>query len=459
MDGVISILRRFICVTILICILLFIFNFVIFGSFVFRGMYEEQPPKNILKNVVSQLERKDATYILGESSQNLLAQNHAWAMLIDNTGKVIWNYKLPKEIPLSYKLKDIAKFSRNYLMDYPVFVWEYDDGLVVIGYPKKSYAKYQFYFPINWISSLPIRTITLFVSNIILALFLSVLIGTKLVKSVKPLIDGVHALSKEKPICLEVKGIFSDLAKSINYTSNILQEKNNALKARDEARSNWIAGISHDIRTPLSIVLGYANELEENIAVPAEQRQQAGIIRKQAQKLRSLVSDLNLVSMLEYEMQPLNLKIIRLAMIARQVASEFLNNGLDEKFTIALDISDEDIKVKVDKKLLIRAINNLVQNSIMHNPNGCKILLKACFSPNNMTCQFIVADNGKGVPHDELSKLTELPYSSSRKHSVCNGHGLGLPMVARICQAHHGQLVLESEIGKGMKAIINLPLT
>ncbi len=299
MDGVVHILRRFIGVTILICILLFIFNFIMLGSFVFNGMNEKQSPKKILENVVLNLEHKGKSYVLGKPAKKLLAQNHAWSMLIDNTGKVKWNYNLPKEIPLSYTLIDVAKFSRNYLMDYPVFVWKHNDGLVVVGYPKKSYAKYQFYFPISWISSLPMRIVTLFVSNIVLALFLSILIGTKLIKSVKPLIAGVHALSKEEPTYVEVKGIFSDLAESINHTSDILQEKNTALKARDEARSNWIAGISHDIRTPLSIVLGYASELEENMAIPVEQRQQAGIIRKQAQKLRSLVSDLNLVSMLE----------------------------------------------------------------------------------------------------------------------------------------------------------------
>lgn len=458
MDSITRILRRFIGVTILICVFLFILNFIMLGSFVFKGMNGEQSPQNVLRHIVLELERKDTSYVLGESAKNLLVQDHAWAMLIDNTGKVIWNYKLPEEIPLSYTLIDVTKFSRNYLMDYPVFVWEHEDGLVVVGYPKRNYAKYQFHFPVSWISSLPMKIMVLFIGNIALALLLSILTGLWLIKSVKPLIAGVHALSNEEPTYVETKGIFSDIAKSINHTSDMLQEKDATLRARDEARSNWIAGISHDIRTPLSMVLGYASELEQNIDVPMEQRQQAEIIRNQAQKLRSLVSDLNLVSMLEYEMQPLNLKSIRLSMLARKVASEFLNNGLDERFIITLDIPNENIKVKADEKLLLRAINNLVQNSITHNPDGCEIFLKTCLFSDNLTCCFIVSDNGKGVPRDELSDLIELPYSSSRKRSVHNGHGLGLPMVARIAQAHHGQLVLESEIGEGMKTVIQLPL-
>lgn len=458
MNGIIHILRRFIVTTILICVFLLILNFTILVFFVFKGMNGEQSPKNILRKVELELDHKDGNYILGEDAKNLLVKDNAWAMLIDSTGKVIWNYKLPEEIPRYYNLIDVAKFSRNYLMDYPVFVWEYNDGLIVVGYPKRNYAKYQFYFPISWISSLPMRIVILFLGNIALALILSIVIGSKLFKSVKPLIAGIHSLSNEEPTFVKPKGIFSDLAKSINQTSEMLQEKNTVLDARDEARANWIEGVSHDIRTPLSMVLGYSSELEENTEVPVEQRKQAGIIRQQAQKLRSLVNDLNLVSMLEYEMQPLNLKSIRLSTLARQVATEFINNGLDKRFTINLDISNENIKVKADKKLLLRAINNLVQNSITHNPDGCEIIIQTKLSLDGQTCCFIVSDSGKGVLKNELSNLIKLPYTSSKKRYGYNEHGLGLTIVARIAQTHNGQFVIESEIGKGMKAIIQLPL-
>ncbi|KNF09045.1 two-component system sensor kinase [Gottschalkia purinilytica] len=457
MEGVIRILRRFLGATIIISVFILVLNYILLGSFIFNGMNEKYSSKAVLENVATNLKLKDTRYYLSESAEKLLAQNNAWAMLLDNNGQVVWNYRLPKEIPLTYTINDVAKFSRNYLMDYPVFVWEHDDGLVVVGYPKNSYGKYQFYFPVSWISSLPIRLVALLIGNIALALLLSILIGTRLIKSIKSLVDGIHALAKEENVYVKSKYIFGDLAKSINHTSNILQEKNATLKERDEARSNWIAGISHDSRTPLSMVLGYASQLEESMVIPVEQRKQAGIIRQQAEKLRSLVNDLNLVSMLEYEMQPLNLKIIRLSVLVRQIASEFINNGLDERFTIILDVSNEDVKVKADEKLLLRAITNLVQNSITHNPNGCEILLKTCISSDCQICYLIVSDNGKGIPQDKLLDLIELPYSSKRRHTVANGHGLGLPMVSRIIQAHKGQLVLESNYNQGMKAIIKLP--
>lgn len=74
------------------------------------------------------------------------------------------------------------------------------------------------------------------------------------------------------------------------------------------------------------------------------------------------------------------------------------------------------------------------------------------------TCDFIVSDDGKGMSQSEIPNLLELPYSSKRKNFIHNGHGLGLPIVLRIIKAHNGKFILDSEEGKGFKAIIILPV-
>ncbi|MGG4442086.1 ATP-binding protein [Brevibacillus fortis] len=106
---------------------------------------------------------------------------------------------------------------------------------------------------------------------------------------------------------------------------------------------------------------------------------------------------------------------------------------------------------------LHRAITNLIQNSIVHNPEGCHILLQTMLSSDQQHARLIVTDNGKGVAKQLLPDLLELPYSSKRVAPVQNGHGLGLPMVARIATAHRGRLLLVSDIGKGMTVEILLP--
>ncbi|MBG9794055.1 histidine kinase [Paenibacillus dendritiformis] len=456
MDDVIRIIRRFTGITFAIFAGMIVLNAVMLSLFIFKEINSGHSPQSVLEYVADHLRRKDGSYELHGRAEELLAENQAWGMLLNPDGDVIWEHRLPEEVPRSYTLTEVAKFSRHYLQGYPVFVWEVPDGLVVIGYPKNSYAKYQFSFLASWVSSLPKRTLFLLLGNIALGCMLSIIIGTRLAQSLKPLAGVVHALGKEEAVHVEEKGIFGHLAKSINDTAEMLQEKHVALRARNEARSNWIAGISHDIRTPLSMILGYASALEENEAVSEEQRQQAAIIRQQGEKLRSLVNDLNLVSKLEYDMQPLNVKPTRLSALARQIAADYLNHGLDERFTIEVKVMDENIQVEADQKLLLRAVTNLVQNSIDHNPAGCVIKLIVRRESGHGTCQFIVADNGGGIPRRELANVVELLYTSTRPDPLPNGHGLGLPMVARIAQAHGGRLVLDSDTGQGVRAMIEL---
>ncbi|MGG4343130.1 sensor histidine kinase [Paenibacillus lautus] len=456
MDGVIRILRRFVGSTILVSFLLLLFNLVLLGSLIFQENHKGSSPEAIVQKLANELVLQQGNYVLGHEGIQLLDTHQTWAMLMDRDGQVQWSERLPEDIPRSYDVTDVAKFSRYYLMEYPVYVWEREDGLLVLGYPKNTYGKYQIDFLVEWLRSLPVRILLLLLCNVALALLVSVLIGTRVIRGIRPLIHGIHALSKEEPVQVDTGGIFNDVSQSINSTSQMLQEKNDALKARDVARSNWIAGISHDIRTPLSMILGYASELEDQPELSAEHKQQAAIIRRQGERLRSLVSDLNLVSMLEYDMQPLQLKSIRLSALARQVVSDFLNNGLDESYDISLHVMDESLIVSGDERLLYRAITNLVQNSIRHNPEGCKIELKTG-PADGVFYSFVVSDNGKGIPKEELKGVILLPYTSGRTRPNRQGHGLGLPMVERIAKAHQGELILESDRGEGLTAVVKLP--
>ncbi|MFS8651154.1 MAG: HAMP domain-containing sensor histidine kinase [Caldibacillus sp.] len=457
MQGSIRILGRFIGATVLISVFLLIFNFVLLAVLIFNGMNEGGYPGAVVQQVAEGLQRRGEQFSLVDDAKATLVKNQAWALLIDEDGTVLWAYQAPDELPNHFSLVDVAKFTRWYLQDYPVFTHEHEDGLVVIGYPENRFAKYHFHFPPQWVGALPMRVLSLLVVNMGLALILSLLIGYRLVRSIRPLMEGIQALGEDREVLVEPKGILADLAKSINRVSQLLQQKNQRLKERDEARSNWIAGISHDIRTPLSMILGYSSAWEENRELPLELRKEAGIVRRQAEKLRGLVNDLNLVSMLEYEMQPLQRRPLRLAALLRQVATDFLNNGLPERFKLQIEKVDERAIVAGDERLLKRAITNLIQNSIDHNPAGCTISLQITVQEDAGVCRLMVTDNGKGIPRDMIKDLMELPYSRKRKRPRANGHGFGLPMVARIASAHQGQFRLKSDVGEGVQAEIVLP--
>ncbi|EQI02220.1 his Kinase A domain protein [Clostridioides difficile F314] len=399
---------------------------------------------------------KDGKFILDDSSKEVLHKNKVWAMLIDNNGDRIWGFDLPKEIPSHYTLTDVAKFSRFFLKDYPVYVWEHPNGILVTGYPKDKYTKFNLTYTIKEIEQFPMLIIGMFLVNAIVTFLIALFIGLKMVKSIKPIITGIKLMSKGEPVLLQEKGILSDISKSINTVSKELQMKDEKLRKKEEARSNWIAGISHDIRTPLSMIIGYAGELEESSSLSNREQEQVSIICNQGVKIRELVNDLNLVSKLEYNMQALNCDKIRVSAFLRELISEFINNNLDNDFYVELDILNEDIIIDADKKLLKRAISNLIQNSITHNQQGCNI--KVTSKSDLDFCYIIVEDDGKGMSQEKINSLLKSQNGLSEAYAKGQNHGLGILIVAGIINAHRGKLDIMSIDSQGLKTILKLPL-
>ena len=132
-----------------------------------------------------------------------------------------------------------------------------------------------------------------------------------------------------------------------------------------------------------------------------------------------------------------------------------LNSGISDTYTIEIDIAPEaeNAMLECDARLISRAINNLVQNSIKHNPQGCKILLSLKYTEETLTLS--VADNGVGLTPEKLQELEEKPhYMESTDERLDLRHGLGLLLVRQIVEVHHGTLFIESEPNKGYEARI-----
>ena len=326
---------------------------------------------------------------------------------------------MPEEIPQNYNIQDVASFSKGYLEDYPVFVWNTDEGLLVLGYPKNTYMKLTSnYYSIDAIKKLPFYVIGMLGTDA-LCLFLTYYFSKRrIIQNTEPIVDAIDTLADGRPASLHIDGELSEIAGSVNKASLILSKQN-------AARANWISGVSHDIRTPLSMIMGYAGRINANETISDTIREQAEIIRKQSVKIKELVQDLNLVSRLEYEMQPLHKEQIRLSKLIRSYAAELLNSGISDAYTIDIAPEAENSLLECDTRLISRAIGNLVQNSIRHNPQGCKIQLT--LENTDGVLILTVADNGVGLPSEKLKELEEKPhYLESTDERLDLRHGLGL---------------------------------
>lgn len=382
-----------------------------------------------------------------------LRTNHIWAVYLDMEGDRVWDVDAPDEIPECFTVQDVAVFAKGYLAGYPVFIKNTDDGMLVLGYPQDSYIK----LPSNYYSLRSIKTFPFFVMGILAAdlaiLFLAYYYSKrKILKNAEPIITSIVTLGNGRPASLSMHGELSGIADSVNKASAILSRQN-------QARANWISGVSHDIRTPLSMIMGYAERIAHENSADSHIRREAEIIRQQSVKIRELVQDFNLISSLEYEMQPLHKSPVSLAGLLRSYTAELLNTGLPGKYSINIGITPaaETVLFDCDARLISRAVGNLVQNSISHNPDGCDIALALDCTDESISLS--VSDNGIGLSTEKLKELNEKPhYMESTDDRLDLRHGLGLILVRQITDAHSGAMKIESEYQKGCKAILNFPI-
>ena len=230
------------------------------------------------------------------------------------------------------------------------------------------------------------------------------------------------------------------------------------IRDRNEARANWISGVSHDIRTPLSMIMGYADRIAADKTASEGVKEQAVIVQKQSAKIKELVQDLNLVSQLEYEMQPLHKEMVRLSKLLRSYVADLLNTGISDSYNIGIKITPdaENAVLECDARLISRAVNNLVQNSMKHNPQGCEVCISLTASQNHLI--LAVTDNGMGLPAEKLQELEEKPhYMESTDERLDLRHGLGLLIVQQVAIAHNGTFKLTSVFPKGCEATLIFP--
>lgn len=405
-----------------------------FGGIVSRE-YGSASPANLLEAVAADLSASG----ISEKTKQELNRNQIWAVLLDASGRCIWDVSLPEEIPTQYTIQDVAVFSKGYLQDYPVFVRNIDNGLLVLGYPKDSFMKLTGnYFPIRAIRIFPLFITGILAIDIVLLFLVYCLSKRKISKNTEPIMASIKTLSTGKPVDLSIRGELSEIADSVNQASQVLSRQN-------QARANWISGVSHDIRTPLSMIMGYAQRIAGDHGASGNIQQEAEIIRAQSAKIKDLVQDLNLVSQLEYEMQPLHKEPVRLSKLLRSYAADLLNAGIGPEYSVEVEISTdaETVVMECDARLISRAISNLVQNSINHNPQGCTISLRLDCSDS--TVSLTAADDGVGLSPEKLRELEEKPhYMESTDARLDLRHGLGLLLVRQIVEAHGGAMKIES---------------
>lgn len=372
-------------------------------------------------------------YQISKEGKRLLeASQFVWALGIGPDGQVVWKWRVPNGIPERFTLQDVASFSRWYLADYPVRVWRSGELLLVFATDPQVESRHSLFMSTQFMKNLPLYVKVFLAVNLMVIVLFVICFGWRFYRSMHPIAKGIEQLAKRQPLALREKGVVSELAAKLNKTSQVLEEQSRMLAKRDEARTEWISGVSHDIRTPLSLIVGYADRMAQSESLGKEEQAMARTICRQSMIIRQLIEDLNLTSKLAYDSQPLHKAMCSPSLLLRECVADFYNEGLEQNFEINVEISDaaERSKICADEGLLRRALRNLIGNSIRHNPQGCTVETLLSASAGKIFCR--INDSGFGIPETVVENMDKTDGSV---------HIMGLRLASQIAAAHEGALI------------------
>ena len=223
-------------------------------------------------------------------------------------------------------------------------------------------------------------------------------------------------------------------------------------------KADFVATVSHEFRTPLTSIR-YLAELLQRGRVPQEERKQQyyDAITLESERLSRLVENVLDFSKIEAGMKEYRMEETDVAALAAEEAGRFRRQTMLKDFSLETEIAPEMPIILADKESLSRAIFNLLDNAVKYSGENPQIVLRAWFEGGNACLE--VEDHGIGIDKSEQKRIFEKFYRSEKaQESNIKGSGIGLPLVDHIVRAHGGKVLLESDLGKGTRVTIKLPV-
>ncbi|MFJ8414872.1 sensor histidine kinase [Bacillus paramycoides] len=269
---------------------------------------------------------------------------------------------------------------------------------------------------------------------------------------------------KGKPIRFRRSGkekwsfrLFKDVTNSLEHLSITLKKNDAMRKVLQQTREDWITGLTHDLKTPLSSIYGYALLLESKQYNWTDQDiQQFGhVMKEKSQYMTTLIDDLSLTYQLKNDTLPAQHVNVEINQFVQKVLLQFINNPTLQNQNIEFVPSSSKIQYFIEEKWFQRIIENLLANAVKHNNETTNVIVKLSQNANSFTLS--ISDNGKGMDDKTKELLFERYYRGTNTEESNIGTGLGLAITKQLVHAHNGKISIDSELWKGTTIILVFP--
>ena len=358
-------------------------------------------------------------------------------------------------------------FMGIYLYETEIIAGEYKKVWGASGQGKMSFGT----FTMSQSIALDAWVIAIF--TILLLIIYFILISNKFVTYVREIISGVERmksgdLMEEIPVRGEDE--FSEIAASINEMRHNLYETMEAQKAVEKTKDELITNVAHDLRTPLTSILGYLDLLTQGDFLTEEQKQKyLGIVSSKAKQLETLVKDLFDYTRYDRNKVKIKKEILDLNLFVPQLVDEFYPSFMDHQLECRTDFYEGALNIEGNGELLARAIGNLISNAIKFSHKDTVVMVHVKIQDvadenktgegNGKEVLVTVSDRGCGIKKEDQGKLlNEATHFTTFGTNSEEGSGLGLLLCKDFVSKNHGRLWFTSEEGIGSNFNFTIPI-
>ena len=293
-------------------------------------------------------------------------------------------------------------------------------------------------------------------AGLLISVLLAWLIARSVAKPLQRMAGAAEAIAQgeyEQQLTLDGPEEVVRVAESFNSMSA-------QVAATRQAQRDFVANVSHDLKTPVTSIQGWSQALLDGTAVsPEDQSQAANIIYGEAERMGRMVAQLLDLAKIESGQLQLNLAPLSLADVATAVQQNLLPRAQAHNIHLTLD-SAPTPPILGDYDRLMQIVSNLLENGLNHTPTGGRVHL-AVRPYGDKAVELTVQDTGKGMPEQQLERIFERFYQvdkSRTREGARSGSGLGLSIVQELVLLHNGRIFAKSKEGEGSIFIVRLPV-
>ncbi|MFN2208170.1 MAG: sensor histidine kinase [Candidatus Promineifilaceae bacterium] len=284
----------------------------------------------------------------------------------------------------------------------------------------------------------------------LLALMLGAFLARTISRPIRELTTATQQMASGKlgiQVPVRTNDEVGELASAFNQMSSDLAQAT-------QSRRQMTADIAHDLRTPLSVILGYTEALSDDKL--AGTRETYEVMHSEAQHLSHLIDDLRLLSLADTGELPLTLRRVAPVELLERTAASHQPQAAKKHIELLVAAAPTLPEINVDPERMAQVLNNLVGNALRHTPRDGRITLSA--AGKNGAVTLAVADTGQGISAEDLPYIFNRFYRGDQARQQNGESGLGLAIARSIVQAHGGKISVDSTVGDGTTFTITLPV-